>query len=808
MSNFIVKKVAVLGAGVMGAQIAAHLINARVPVILFDLPAKEGPKNGIADRAIENLKKLSPAPLGIKEEAGLIRAANYEDDIALLKECDVVIEAIAERMDWKHDLYKKVSPHLAPNAIFATNTSGLSITALSDGFDADLKSRFCGVHFFNPPRYMHLVELIPTATTKPEILDRLESFLTTSLGKGVVRAKDTPNFIANRVGIFSILAVFAEAEKFGIPFDIVDDLTGTKLGRAKSATFRTADVVGLDTMAHVIKTMQDNLTDDPFAPVYKTPAVLKGLVDAGALGQKTGAGFYKKEGKAIKVLDAKSGQYVESGKKADEIVVRILKKEPAERIKLLRESTNPQAQFLWGVFRDVFHYIAVYLEQIAGSAADIDLAIRWGFGWNSGPFEDWQAAGWKQVAEWVKEDVEAGKALSNAPLPAWVLNGAVAENGGVHGAQGSWSPAASAFVKRAELPVYQRQVFRAALKGTDSPDPRRAGKTIEENDGARIWTTDGADDVLVISFKSKMNTVGPDVLDTIVRAVELAEASYKGLVVWQPTSLQLGAPGGPFSAGANLEAAMPAFMMGGAKGIEPFVKKFQDTMMRVKYAAVPVVPAVSGIALGGGCELMLHSAKRVVALESYVGLVEVGVGLVPAGGGLKEAAIAAAKAAQAAGSTNYLNFITNRFQAAAMAKVSSSALDAQKIGYVQPTDTIVYNVHELLYVAQNEVRALANAGYRAPLPGQLIPVAGRSGIATIKASLVNMRDGNFISAHDFLIASRIAEVVCGGDVEAGSLVSEDWLLALERRAFIDLLGNGKTQERIMGMLQTGKPVRN
>ena len=808
MSNFIVKKVAVLGAGVMGAQIAAHLINARVPVILFDLPAKEGPKNGIADRAIENLKKLSPAPLGIKEEAGLIRAANYEDDIALLKECDVVIEAIAERMDWKHDLYKKVSPHLAPNAIFATNTSGLSITALSEGFDADLKSRFCGVHFFNPPRYMHLVELIPTATTKPEILDRLESFLTTSLGKGVVRAKDTPNFIANRVGIFSILAVFAEAEKFGIPFDIVDDLTGTKLGRAKSATFRTADVVGLDTMAHVIKTMQDNLTDDPFAPVYKTPAVLKGLVDAGALGQKTGAGFYKKEGKAIKVLDAVSGQYVESGKKADEIVVRILKKEPAERIKLLRESTNPQAQFLWGVFRDVFHYIAVYLEQIAGSAADIDLAIRWGFGWNSGPFEDWQAAGWKQVAEWVKEDVEAGKALSNAPLPAWVLNGAVAENGGVHGAQGSWSPAASAFVKRAELPVYQRQVFRAALKGTDSPDPRRAGKTIEENDGARIWTTDGADDVLVISFKSKMNTVGPDVLDTIVRAVELAEASYKGLVVWQPTSLQLGAPGGPFSAGANLEAAMPAFMMSGAKGIEPFVKKFQDTMMRVKYAAVPVVPAVSGIALGGGCELMLHSAKRVVALESYVGLVEVGVGLVPAGGGLKEAAIAAAKAAQAAGSTNYLNFITNRFQAAAMAKVSSSALDAQKIGYVQPTDTIVYNVHELLYVAQNEVRALANAGYRAPLPGQLIPVAGRSGIATTKASLVNMRDGNFISAHDFLIASRIAEVVCGGDVEAGSLVSEDWLLALERRAFIDLLGNGKTQERIMGMLQTGKPVRN
>ena len=808
MSNFIVKQVAVLGAGVMGAQIAAHLVNARVPVVLFDLPAKEGPKSGIAARAIENLKKLSPAPLGIKEEAGLIRAANYEDDIALLKDCDVVIEAIAERMDWKHDLYKKVAPHLAPHAIFATNTSGLSITSLSDGFDAELKARFCGVHFFNPPRYMHLVELIPTAATQPEILDRLEAFLTTTLGKGVVRAKDTPNFIANRVGIFSILAVFAEAEKFGIPFDVVDDLTGTKLGRAKSATFRTADVVGLDTMAHVIKTMQDGLGGDPFAPVYQTPAVLKGLVDAGALGQKTGAGFYKKEGKAIKVLDAKTGQYVDAGKKADEIVVRMLKKDPAERIRLLRESTNPQAQFLWSVFRDVFQYIAVYLEQIAGSAADVDLAIRWGFGWNSGPFEDWQAAGWTQVAQWVKEDIDAGKALANVPLPAWVFDGAVPGNGGVHGAQGSWSPSTNSFVKRAALPVYERQVFRAALKGTDAADPRKAGKTIEENDGARIWTSDGADDVLIISFKSKMNTLGPDVLDTVVRAVELAEAGYKGLVVWQPTSLQLGAPGGPFSAGANLEAAMPAFMMGGAKGIEPFVKKFQDTMMRVKYAAVPVVPAVSGIALGGGCELMLQSARRVVALESYVGLVEVGVGLVPAGGGLKEAAIAAARAAQAAGSTNYLNFLTNRFQAAAMAKVSTSALDAQKIGYVQPTDTIVYNVHELLYVAQSEVRALANAGYRAPLPGQLIPVAGRSGIATIQASLVNMRDGNFISAHDFLIASRIAEVVCGGDVEAGSLVSEEWLLALERKAFIDLLGTGKTQERIMGMLQTGKPVRN
>ena len=294
MTNFIVKKVAVLGAGVMGAQIAAHCVNAKVPVVLFDLPAKEGPKNGIVLRAIENLKKLNPAPLGNKDDAVYIEVANYEDNIDLLKGCDLIIEAIAERMDWKHDLYKKVAPYIAPNAIFASNTSGLSITSLSEGFDTDLKARFCGVHFFNPPRYMHLVELIPTASTSPHIIDQLEGFLTTTLGKGVVRAKDTPNFIANRVGIFGMLATMYEAEKFGLSVDVVDDLTGKKLGRASSGTFRTADVVGLDTMGHVIKTMQDTLKDDPFYSVYKTPDVLTKLIGAGALGQKSGAGFYKK----------------------------------------------------------------------------------------------------------------------------------------------------------------------------------------------------------------------------------------------------------------------------------------------------------------------------------------------------------------------------------------------------------------------------------------------------------------------------------------------------------------------------------
>ncbi|HEY1609334.1 MAG TPA: 3-hydroxyacyl-CoA dehydrogenase/enoyl-CoA hydratase family protein, partial [Paraburkholderia sp.] len=705
-----------------------------------------------------------------------------------------------------------VAPHLAPHAIFASNTSGLSITGLSQGFDDALKARFCGVHFFNPPRYMHLVELIPTAHTKPEILDQLETFLTSVVGKGVVRAKDTPNFVANRVGVFSMLAVIAEANKFGLRFDEVDDLTGSRLGRAKSATFRTADVVGLDTMAHVIKTMQDTLQDDPFHPVYETPAVVAALVQQGALGQKSGAGFYRKEGKVIKVLDPASGEYVESGHKAEEMIGRILKRPPAERLKLLRETQHPQAQFLWAVFRDVFHYIAVHLESIADCARDIDLAIRWGFGWNEGPFEDWQAAGWQQVAQWVKEDIEAGNALSSAPLPGWVSDGPVAQAGGVHGADGSWSPAAKRFVPRSTLPVYERQVFRAPLAGEAGRDPKTWGNTLFENEHVRAWTDSrpGEDDVVIVSFKSKMNTIGPGVLDGITRAIELAEQDYKAVVIWQPTSLKRGTPGGPFSAGANLEEALPAFMMGGAKGIEPFVKNFQQSMLRVKYANVPVVTAVSGLALGGGCELMLHSAKRVAHIESYIGLVEIGVGLVPSGGGLKEAALRAVDAANAIGasSSDLLRFLQKSFENAATAKVSASALEARAMGYLKPSDTIVFNVFELLDTAKQEARTLAVAGYRPPLRPTQVPAAGRSAIATLKAALVNMRDGRFISEHDFLIAGRIAEAICGGDVEAGSLVDEEWLLTLERRAFVDLLGTQKTQERIMGLLQTGKPVRN
>ncbi|MBK8529894.1 MAG: 3-hydroxyacyl-CoA dehydrogenase/enoyl-CoA hydratase family protein [Rubrivivax sp.] len=794
MNRFQVRKVAVLGAGVMGAQIAAHLVNCKVPVVLFDLPSKEGAKNGIVSRAVDNLKKLKPSPLGIAEDAVLIEQANYEEHLAKLAECDLVIEAIAERMDWKLDLYQRIAPALNAHAIVASNTSGLSITKLSEVLPDSIKPRFCGIHFFNPPRYMALVELINTPATRPEVLDQLEAFVTTALGKGVVRANDTPNFIANRVGIAGMLATIKEAAQYGLSYDVVDDLTGKKMGRASSGTFRTADVVGLDTMAHVVKTMQDNLAGDPFFPLYATPPVLAKLIEQGALGQKTGAGFFKKVGKDILRLDPAKGDYVPAGGKADTIVERMLKKPATERLKLLRESTNPQAQFVWAILRDAFHYAAVHLEAIADNARDIDFAMRWGFGMKQGPFELWQDAGWQQVATWVKEDIDAGKALSKAPLPAWVFDGRT----GVHTPEGSWSPAKKAYVPRSTLPVYRRQHFPEAVLGSGAVEPLKSGTEVYKNEEIRVWTLDG--EVLIASITAKLHLISPTVTEGLLKALDLAEQGYKGLVIWSPDDV--------FSAGANLEALMPVFMKSGAKGIAPEEKKLQDAMLRLRYAQVPVVSAMRGIALGGGCEIAIHSARRVAAMETYVGLVEVGVGLIPGGGGLTYVARRAAEMASAGNANaDIFKFLIDGFTNAAMAKVGTSAIESRKLGYLLWSDVIVPHKDELLFVACAQARAMADSGYRPPARS-LFPVAGRNAIATFMGQLANMRDGGFISAHDFHISTLIAEVVCGGDVDAGSLVSEDYLMTLERDRFCALLDHPKSQERIMGMLQTGKPVRN
>ena len=602
MSRFNVKKVAVLGAGVMGAQIAAHLVNVKVPVVLFDLaytakegaPVLPGGKNAIVLRAIEGLKKLKPSPLGLVDDAVLIGQANYDEDMEQLKGCDLIIEAIAERMDWKLDLYKKIAPFIAPHAIVASNTSGLSITALSAALPQEIQPRFCGIHFFNPPRYMALVELINTPTTQPAILDDLETFVTSTLGKGVVRAKDSPNFIANRVGIAGMLATIKEVENYGLTFDVVDDLTGKKMGRASSGTFRTADVVGLDTMAHVIKTLQDTLSleTDPFYGSFATPPVLKALLEQGNLGQKTKAGFFKRQGRDTFRFDLATGEYVPAGQKADEVYARMLKKPAGERLKLLRNSEGAQGQFLWAILRNSFHYAAVHLASIADNARDVDFCMRWGFGMKQGPFELWQEAGWLAVANMVKEDIDAGKALCNAPLPDWVFNGPVAQSnggtGGVHTPAGSWNPSIGQFVPVRKLPVYERQHFPESVRGANALAPEVAGTTLHEDDAIRLWTLD--EKVVIASIKTKMHAIGPDVVEGLVLAVDMAEKDYEGLVIWSNDDM--------FSAGADLQAMLPAFLMAGVSAIDGAEAEMQQMMLRMRYASVPVVSAVMDWRLG------------------------------------------------------------------------------------------------------------------------------------------------------------------------------------------------------------------
>ncbi|MEL1264341.1 3-hydroxyacyl-CoA dehydrogenase/enoyl-CoA hydratase family protein [Pseudoxanthomonas putridarboris] len=787
--KLLVRKAAVLGAGVMGAQIAAHLTNAGVDTVLFDLPAKDGHPDGIVLKAIANLAKLSPAPLAGKSLAEAITPANYETGLEHLKGCDLIIEAIAERMDWKQDLYKKIAPFVAGHAVLASNTSGLGINKLAEVLPEELRHRFCGVHFFNPPRYMHLAELIPAKTTDAAVLEGLETFLTTTLGKGVVYAKDTPNFIGNRIGVFSILATAHHTAEFKLGFDEVDAITGPLIGRPKSATYRTSDVVGLDTMAHVIKTMGDTLPDDPWHKHFAAPKWLEALIAKGALGQKTGAGIFRKVGKDIVVLDLAKQDYRPADRAAAPDVVEILKiRNPAEKFAKLRESEHPQAQFLWAVFRDLFHYSAFHLSDIADTARDVDLAIRWGYGWSLGPFETWQAAGWKQVAQWIADDIVAGKAMSSAPLPNWVFDG----REGVHAAEGSYSPARNAKLPRSALPVYQRQRFPDPLLGEVFPQ----GETIYENDGVRLWT-DG-DGIGVVSFKTKMNTVSDAVLDGLQEAVAIAEQKFKGLVIWQPKE--------PFSAGADLAGALGALQAGKIAEFEAMVANFQATSQRIKYALVPVVAAVRGLALGGGCEFQMHSAKAVASLESYIGLVEAGVGLLPAGGGLKELAVRASAAAGPGG--DVFAELKKTFETVAMAKVSASAVEAKELGLLRPTDHVVFNAYEQLYVARQQVLALAESGYRPPLPARRIQVAGDVGIATFKMMLVNMLEGRFISDYDYEIAVRIATVLCGGEIDRGALVDEDWLLKLERKHFVELAQQEKTQARIAHMLKTGKPLRN
>ena len=785
-NSFNVRRVAVLGAGVMGAQIAAHLVSSGIETVLFELAAKDGNKNALVNKAIAQLKKLKPSPLAYGEISKQIIPANYDENLDLLRDCDLVIEAIAERMDWKKDLYDKIENYISAHTIMASNTSGLGIGELATVLPESLRERFCGIHFFNPPRYMNLVELIPHTGTAGWVLDTLETFSTTQLGKGVIRAEDTPNFIANRIGMFSMLATMHHTQGFNLGFDTVDALTGPAIGRPKSATYRTADVVGLDTMAHTIDTLTNSLPDDPWAKFYKQPAWLEQLVQQGALGQKTRGGIFRKQGKVIEVLDGH--KYRPADYSISKAVKEILKsRDWGEKLAALRASDDQQARFLWALLRDLFHYCAFHLQEIADSAREIDEAIRWGYGWKQGPFEIWQAAGWNQVTEWINADMDLGITMANAALPDWVSDG----REGVHGIQGSWSAARGEYSSRSQLPVYQRQLQPQRLLG----EAIEHGETIEETDTSRLWTLDGK--VAILSFKTKMNTVNNQLVADLNNAIDKAEAAYQGLIIWQSK--------GPFCAGADLFGMSMMVKDGKMDELEAMIDGFQQVNLRLKYALVPTVAAVRGLALGGGAEILMHCARVVAAHESYIGLVEAGVGLLPAGGGTKEMTLRSVSNTQAGDSAALLQ---QYFEQLAMGKVSASAHEARQFGYLRSTDLVVMNAAEILYIAHHQVRAMFASAYRPPQRHLQTAIAGRAGIANFRAALVNMQAGNFISAHDYVVSDRIGTVLAGGDIDAGTSVSEDWLLKLEQKHFYELAQMPKTLERIAFMLKKGKPLRN
>lgn len=782
-----IRQIAVLGAGVMGAQIAAHCANAGFKTLLFDLTAMQGGRSSIVERALHNLTKLSPTPLAHANAWQNIEACNYEDNLPKLRDCTLVIEAIAERMDWKVALYERIVPFLGDETILVSNTSGLSIHQLSLSLPQALRTRFCGVHFFNPPRYMHLTELIPAQDTSPDLLDALETWLTSMLGKGVIRAKDTPNFIANRIGVFSLLSTLHHAHAFGLAPDEVDALTGTLIGRPKSATYRTLDVVGLDTMLHVVNTMKDKLQEDPWHQYYALPKWMMELIEKGALGQKSKHGIYRKSADGIEVYHPASRGYQPSKAHVSDEVLAILRTSHLkERMQRLFSSHHPQALFLKACFLDLFHYCCYHLQGIAHTVRDIDLAMCWGFGWAMGPFATWQSADLALITHTLKDALNAPKLMTTAPLPGWVTH---LEAFYLDGS--AYSPEEKDYVKSSALPIYQRQHIlpQSQFKLISKK------QAIYENDAVTLWRVQ--DGFAAISFKTKANTVNIAWVDGMREALVKARDQFQGVVLYQEDAAN-------FSLGANLGDVLDMARKKHYSAIEQWVADFQDVLMQMKYSPIPIVAALRGRALGGGCEMLLHTSSIVSAFESYPGLVELGVGLIPAGGGCKEMALRASL--QQVGHDLW-TYLSPYFNQIARAEVSMSAVDAKRRGYLRESDTWVMHTEEVLSAALAKLTELKAANYKPPIE-KTFPVAGLPGIARFDAWIVNALRGDFISEYDYEIGKTLAYVMCGGAVDAETLVSEAWILKLEREGFMRLIEHEKTQARMASMLETGKPLRN
>jgi len=803
-TKFNVAKAAVLGAGTMGAGIAAHLANAGIPTLLLDIAPKEltpdeekkglsleSPqvRNRIVNSLFEAAKKLKPAPFMLADNAKLIKTGNFTDDIGKLKECDLVIEAVVENLEIKHKLFAEVEKNRKPGAVVASNTSGIPIDSIAEPFSDDFKKHFVGIHFFNPPRYMKLVEVIPGSNTSGEIACAVSGFLDQRLGKGVVPAKDRPNFIANRIGVFGMMATIHEMIAMGFTPTEVDQMTGKAIGHASSATFRTSDLVGLDVTAHVTNNLYPAVPDDEDRNVFKLPELIQTLLDKKLLGDKTGGGFFKKskdaEGKRIILeLDLNTFEYKpqEKTKFASLDAAKAIE-DRAKRVRTLVWGDDRVGEFLWKTTSRVSRYAANRIPEIADTIVEIDNAIKWGFGWEIGVFEAWDAIGVSESVERMRKEGQAVPASVEKMLASGATAFYKSENG--------------------------EHFFYDLVGGGYKPMPARPGvmilKDIKDRTGV-IKTNPGAslidigDGVACLEFHSKMNSIGGDTVAMLNFAVDEVERNFKGLVV--------GNQGGNFSAGANIMMILLAAQEEEWDDINLAVHALQQAIMKLRYSSKPVVTAPYGMTLGGGCEIAIHGNRVRAAAETYIGLVEVGVGVIPAGGGTKEMTMRAMDAAQKAPDADPLSFLKKTFETIGMGKVATSAQEAKSWGFFRDIDSISMNGDRLIADAKQEVLNLDASGFVAPVRREDIFVMGEAGEAAMKLALHMMKQGGFVSDHDVLIGKKLAHIMCGGSMNHSAYVSEQYLLDLEREAFVSLCGERKTQERIAAMLKTGKPLRN
>ncbi len=795
-----IRKAAVIGSGIMGSGIAAHLANVGIPCLLLDMtPAQlaeeeaakgltldhPAVRNRLAAAAVAKLKKTNPPPLYDEAFADRITPGNLDDHLASIGEFDWVIEAVIENIGVKRELLSRIEHYWKPGTIVSSNTSGISIDAMSAHCGEAFRRHYMGTHFFNPPRYMKLLEIVPGRDTSPELVARMKVFCECALGKGVVLAKDTPNFVANRIGTYGLLATLREMETGGFTVEEIDAVTGPAMGRPKSATFRTLDLVGIDTFAHVAKNVYDNVREESEREAFRVPAALKSLVERGWLGEKSGQGFYRKtkgpDGKSeIASLEPASMTYspqkrVNSGS----LEAAKLAKGAREKVKALLAGGDRYSELAWSLLKQVLVYSAEKVGEIADTIEEIDNAMKWGFNWELGPFETWDVIGLARSAERMEREGTA--------VPQWVKDWLAQGNETFYRKE-------SGSLFYVHEGKYQQAEERPEVVSLRSLKER--GRTIRGNGGASL--IDLGEGVACLEFHSPNNAIGGDILSMITQSVEEVRRNYEGLVIANQ--------GRNFCVGANLMLLLMEAQEEEWDEVDNIIRLFQNAMYAVKRLEKPVVAAPHRMTLGGGVEACMPADQVIASAETYYGLVETGVGLIPAGGGCKEFAIRIGKSAGLP-EADLQPFLNRAFETIGMAKVSSSGHDAKRLGYLRETDRVLANHDHLVYEAKQAVLRMARAGYE-PIGEERIRVAGSEGKAVLQLGAIGMRESGYISDHDLKIAKKLAHVLAGGDVPAGTLVTERYLLDLEREAFLSLCGEPKTQQRMQHMLAKGKPLRN